>query len=194
MLFRSTWVHTLVTGDRYVLCSDGIVDEVDDPAIAEVLAVSPDPQAAADALVALANQNGGHDNTTVVVIDVLEGAAEAPIQVSPDWQTDQPRMVDADERSTPGALGNPHITVQDDDGDTGVRWGSRRARRRRTALALVAVALVLLAAAVTFLVVGSGSNDPVDSTSTTVMPSTTTSTVPSTAGTETDAPTLTTGG
>lgn len=67
------WNMPLVRGDRYLLCSDGLVDEVTDEGIAHVLARFPDPQDAADELVATANRSGGRDNTTVVVIDVLEG-------------------------------------------------------------------------------------------------------------------------
>ncbi len=68
-----TWVLPFVQGDRYVLCSDGLVDEVDDQEIAELLAACPTPQAAAEALVAAANERGGRDNVTIVVVDVLEG-------------------------------------------------------------------------------------------------------------------------
>ncbi|HAN35885.1 MAG TPA: hypothetical protein DCQ52_10690, partial [Acidimicrobiaceae bacterium] len=68
-----TWVLPFVQGDRYVLCSDGLVDEVDDQEIVELLAACPTPQGAADALVAAANERGGRDNVTIVVVDVLEG-------------------------------------------------------------------------------------------------------------------------
>jgi protein phosphatase len=68
-----TWVLPFVQGDRYVLCSDGLVDEVDDDEIASLLAASPTPQIAAEALVAAANEHGGRDNVTVVVVDVLDG-------------------------------------------------------------------------------------------------------------------------
>lgn len=63
----------LIKGDRYLLCSDGLVDEVDDEQITEILNAHSDPQEAADALVRAANDNGGHDNITVIVADVLEG-------------------------------------------------------------------------------------------------------------------------
>jgi protein phosphatase len=62
-----------VRGDRYLLCSDGLVDEVSDDEIAELLSQHPDPQAAAQALVDRANASGGRDNVTVVVLDVVEG-------------------------------------------------------------------------------------------------------------------------
>ena len=67
------WTLPLVRGDRFVLCSDGLVDEVDDDDITVTLATESDPQDAADLLVKLANDAGGRDNITVIVIDVLEG-------------------------------------------------------------------------------------------------------------------------
>jgi protein phosphatase len=77
------WTLDLVKGDRFLLCSDGLVDEVADEQIESVLRELPEPQAAADALVDLANRFGGRDNVTVVVIDVLEGA-DAPTESEPD--------------------------------------------------------------------------------------------------------------
>jgi len=68
-----TWVMPFVKGDRYLLCSDGLVDEVDDAEIAEVMAAHRDAQSAAQALVDAANTHGGRDNVTVVVVDVLDG-------------------------------------------------------------------------------------------------------------------------
>lgn len=70
------------TGDRLVLCSDGLVDEVPDSDIADTLRSQRDPQLAAEALVMLANTNGGRDNTTVVVVDVLDDVSD-PIEVPP---------------------------------------------------------------------------------------------------------------
>lgn len=66
----------LSPGDRLVLCSDGLVDEVPDHHIADVLRQHSVAQEAAEALVMTANANGGRDNTTVVVVDVLEDSAE----------------------------------------------------------------------------------------------------------------------
>ncbi|MEY2966947.1 MAG: hypothetical protein RLY50_997 [Actinomycetota bacterium] len=68
------------TGDRLVLCSDGLVDEVPDADIAAALDVHRDPQLAAEALVMLANENGGRDNTTVVVVDVLDDVSD-PVEM-----------------------------------------------------------------------------------------------------------------
>ncbi len=66
------WLVPPGAGDRYLVCSDGLTGELEDPAIAEVLGASPDPQAAADELVRHALAAGGNDNVTVVVLDVAE--------------------------------------------------------------------------------------------------------------------------
>jgi len=68
-----------VAGDRYVLCSDGLFNEVPEPGIAAVLHRVDDPAEAADELVRLAVEGGGRDNITVVVVDVVDdgGRAEA---------------------------------------------------------------------------------------------------------------------
>jgi protein phosphatase len=97
-----TWVLPFVRGDRYVLCSDGLVDEVDDDEIAGLLASSPIAQAAADALVAAANEHGGRDNVTVVVVDVLEGeeppqdAADLDLDVAWGDEEHPDRLIDAE--------------------------------------------------------------------------------------------------
>ena len=68
--------QTVRTGDRLVLCSDGLVDEVSDADITAVLTQHSDPQETAEALVMVANANGGRDNTTVIVVDVLDDISE----------------------------------------------------------------------------------------------------------------------
>jgi protein phosphatase len=69
-----SWTMPIIRGDRFLLCSDGLVDEVDDSVIQELLAMHrEDPTAAAQALVDAANASGGRDNITAVVVDVLEG-------------------------------------------------------------------------------------------------------------------------
>jgi len=60
-------------GDRYLLCSDGLSDYVDDEAIGRCLSSSTDPQHSAEALVKLAIDAGAPDNVTVVVADVATG-------------------------------------------------------------------------------------------------------------------------
>lgn len=63
------------TGDRYLLCSDGLTDELTEDDIASVLRTIEDPEAAAEDLVRRANEAGGRDNTTVIVVDVVDDGA-----------------------------------------------------------------------------------------------------------------------
>ncbi|HWE66156.1 MAG TPA: Stp1/IreP family PP2C-type Ser/Thr phosphatase [Acidimicrobiales bacterium] len=72
------WELQLRAGDRVVLCSDGLSNEVGLDELGEVLATVPDPDEAAQKLVELANDHGGNDNITAVVIDVLIGEEGDP--------------------------------------------------------------------------------------------------------------------
>ncbi|OWY63293.1 hypothetical protein B7486_53910, partial [cyanobacterium TDX16] len=67
------WEGPAVTGDRYLLCSDGLFNEVLEPVIEVTLRKLADPAEAARELVRLANEGGGRDNITAVVVDVEEG-------------------------------------------------------------------------------------------------------------------------
>lgn len=72
------WPVDPVRGDRYLLCSDGLFNEVGDDQMSAVLRRLDDPSDAAAELVRLANEGGGRDNITVIVLDVLDdgGVAE----------------------------------------------------------------------------------------------------------------------
>ena len=59
-------------GDRFMLCSDGLSDLVSNEEIERILSVSRGAENAAEALVAAALSEGGVDNITVLVVDVLE--------------------------------------------------------------------------------------------------------------------------
>lgn len=69
------WALTPAPGDRLLLCSDGLFGEVSDDTISGVLGNESDPMAVAEQLVRLANEAGGRDNITVVVVDpeVVQG-------------------------------------------------------------------------------------------------------------------------
>lgn len=55
-------------GDTYLLCSDGLSGEIDDPEMEQILRDGgEDLQATADRLIETANNNGGGDNVTVVL-------------------------------------------------------------------------------------------------------------------------------
>jgi PPM family protein phosphatase len=72
-LLPDHWLLPAITGDRYLICSDGLFSELPDDVILPLLAAGV-PQQAADALVAAACDAGGHDNVTVVVVDIDAGA------------------------------------------------------------------------------------------------------------------------
>jgi hypothetical protein len=123
------WVIPLVVGDRFLLCSDGLVDEVTDADIAAVLRSVTDPNRAASELVAAANRNGGRDNVTVIVVDVhsADTSAPAPVVTAP--------------APTPVAAG------------TASPAAPRRRRARR-----ISVVAVVCAVAIVAVVVGVGVN------------------------------------
>ena len=88
-----SWTMPIIRGDRFVLCSDGLVDEVADDDITAVLTEhADDAEAAAQALVDAANAAGGRDNISVIVVDVLAGDDPPdPTQefdVVPVWRED----------------------------------------------------------------------------------------------------------
>jgi len=82
-----TFPMTVEDGDRFIMCSDGLVDEADDDEIETEIRLSVSVQDLADRLVDLANRNGGRDNITVVVVDfavveneeVVASEPEAPV-------------------------------------------------------------------------------------------------------------------
>ena len=65
-----TWTIPMFDGDRFMLCSDGLVDEVPLAEITELMQEHSAPQQIAERLVAAAKRHGGRDNITVIVIDV----------------------------------------------------------------------------------------------------------------------------
>ncbi len=76
-----TWERPALIGERYLLCSDGLTNELRDPEIEEVLRTQQDPQDAADRLVHLANERGSRDNVSVVVVDVVAEGFTGRIEV-----------------------------------------------------------------------------------------------------------------
>jgi serine/threonine protein phosphatase PrpC len=123
-----SWELPLSTGDRFVLCSDGLVDEVEDVDIAAIVGRIDDPQRVAEELVEIANRNGGRDNTTVVVLDIvsarsLAAAAPPPLPDLDDGTTVDSAAVGSDHTPTgtavtavgpppvPSSLSTPEVEV-----------------------------------------------------------------------------------
>jgi len=154
-----SWLIPPHTGDRLLLCSDGLVNEVADDQIAEVLRQESEPEAAANRLVELARAHGGADNITVVIVDVDEGE---PAPGDPDGPTvlgaraDTPTAAASDE--DPQTVVVPAVSADDPvaepteaptaDGrpaaPTPPRGPSPAARRRRITFRVLLFVLALL--------------------------------------------------
>ena len=133
------WTLPLIRGDRFLLCSDGLVDEVTDAEIAATLLGTSDPQEAADRLVAQANDAGGRDNVTVVIVDVLEGD-EPPhptleIDIIPTW---------ADDRAAPTPAGLLEVDADPDGAETGDEKPRKKRRRWLRVLVTILIAAMLI--------------------------------------------------
>lgn len=70
------WLLPVKPGDRLLICSDGLTDELTDVQIGQILTTVARPQAVAEALVAAALRAGGRDNVTVIVVDAGDLASE----------------------------------------------------------------------------------------------------------------------
>lgn len=64
-------------GDRLLLCSDGLTGMLQDTVIEQLLSEYRDPSTAANMLVDAANEAGGHDNISVVVVDIDQASTES---------------------------------------------------------------------------------------------------------------------
>jgi protein phosphatase len=63
-----TFVCSTTPGDAFLLCSDGLHGYLKPDEIPEVLALGPEP--AVKHFITLANQRGGKDNITAVVVEL----------------------------------------------------------------------------------------------------------------------------
>jgi PPM family protein phosphatase len=75
-------VREVRPADRYLLCSDGLSPVVGTEAIRDVLVSATDPGEAVRQLVALADEAGGPDNISVIVVDANETSAEPTVPVT----------------------------------------------------------------------------------------------------------------
>jgi serine/threonine protein phosphatase PrpC len=84
-----TWELPIQADDRYLLCSDGLFNEIDDDRIAALLAGHDNPELTAATLVRAAVEAGGHDNVTALVVDIdAAPSAQEPWSL-PDAKVEQ---------------------------------------------------------------------------------------------------------
>ena len=78
-----TWTIPMFDGDRFMLCSDGLVDEVPLDEITEMMREHSAPQLVAERLVTAAKRHGGRDNITVIIVDVTINAVAPEVIADP---------------------------------------------------------------------------------------------------------------
>lgn len=103
------WLIPIVTGERIVVCSDGLTGEISDEALRAGLMMGGSPAQTAQSLVAQALAHGGRDNISTIVLDVIAGGIS-------------PRL----EETTGGIMNSESVTAT-------VEVATARSERRRSA-------------------------------------------------------------
>ncbi|HET9560419.1 MAG TPA: SpoIIE family protein phosphatase, partial [Actinomycetota bacterium] len=140
------FTYKLQVGDRLLLCSDGLSDVVEPAQIRKILLRVRSAQRAARELVTVANEQGGPDNITVIVVDAVDEAAALAVEDGGDTTGD------LNAGSATGAL-----PLVDASADGSRRRGGRAARaaedrslakhRRLQRVLIAGIVVVVLAAA-----------------------------------------------
>lgn len=94
--------YDALVGDRYLLCSDGLTNELREAVLAEMLGASSQPSDIAADLVRLAKEAGGRDNVTALVLECRKGA-----------DADEPRTLPRFRRP---AISEPDIVLAEEEG------------------------------------------------------------------------------
>jgi len=138
-------------GDRFLLCSDGLTDMVDDSEIGKALGAETIDMAATE-LVRLALEGGGYDNVTVVIGELVDASEEPDTHLSSS--DGRPQLVGA-------AAGNPRGRTGQEAGHgeepvavdpEELRYAPRPPSRWRWIMRLGAVLVVLAILAVAAVV------------------------------------------
>ncbi len=82
---RSNQGLQLRAGDTLLLCSDGLTDLVWNDEILELVRGAKNLERAAKKLIDTANERGGHDNITVILLSVPENKKALQKKISPWW-------------------------------------------------------------------------------------------------------------
>jgi protein phosphatase len=122
-------VREVRTGDRFLLCSDGLSGVVSETTIAEELAAG-EPDDVAERLVALALRSGAPDNVTVVVADVVDKDVSAPTAAMVVGAAGDPRLA---ERAAEVVDDSPAAKARRTLGGQAVADEQRRATERADA-------------------------------------------------------------
>lgn len=143
-----------VLGDRVMFCSDGLSGLVDDDVIATLLG-GEDIEQAAIALAKAANDNGGHDNITLIIGEVVEHDealdARPGVLVGSATEVEIPRTGQlamergGADREPPYPTHGPATESPEHDADEVARYAPQPPKRRWPGFlaVIIAVALVL---------------------------------------------------
>jgi protein phosphatase len=112
-------------GDRVLLCSDGLTTMLREHRIAEILRDQADGEVAAQQLVDEANEAGGADNITVLIVDIEDDGAEPE-----DDDDDDDGTADATVPAVPAAPPGSAASPTDDDAAPRPRRGLFRRKKK----------------------------------------------------------------
>lgn len=136
------------SGDRYLLCSDGLSGVVSAETLAEALTIT-DPQDCSDRLIELALKGGGPDNVTCIVADVVdvEYGEHDPIYggAAGDGRADPPPADSAAARASAATLTRPEPSSRPAPAQSPASGTSTASRPRRSRMRLMLVALGVVA-------------------------------------------------
>jgi protein phosphatase len=127
-------------GDVYLLCSDGLTTMLGEEEIAGVLRSHSSLRGAGEALIAAANEAGGRDNITVVLVRVEEVGAGSPRATDGAPPDEHATMLGVPAVPPPVAARRPRRP----DTAPGRSAAARRRRRRRVGAAVVALVVLAL--------------------------------------------------
>jgi protein phosphatase len=150
-----TFAMTTKPGDRWLLCSDGLSDFVDDADIEKILAERVSAKATGDRLVKITLDHGAPDNVTAVILDIGEtlperkpvivGSASKPLSFSEVAPKQRTGLIPAMLHSVRPSPANPsHFESDAEDYlEELIEEDARRAKRRRLAWLAGIVVIVL---------------------------------------------------
>jgi protein phosphatase len=84
-----SWVLPPYAGERFLLCSDGLSNELSTEQMEQVLTTVADPQAAVEELVRLAVEAGARDNVTAIVVELPGHESDLDEDTAPRDQVDR---------------------------------------------------------------------------------------------------------
>lgn len=121
-------------GDVYLLCSDGLTTMLSEATVAEVLLAHPRLREAGEALIARANEAGGRDNITVILLR-LEEVGDGATRITPVASTEE-------ERQLTRVSGTPTVVARRPREPTPAAKSASSPRFRRALASLIALAVL----------------------------------------------------